>query len=397
MRKVKVSRPAARRRRKRPRAAKARGVEAALAALAHEIRTPLTGILALSELIATADLPERERQWAAAVKSAAQHLAHLTALVIDGVRAQARGVTLRREPFRPRALAEALAMALRARAQAKGLDCDVAIAGDLPELVIGDAVRLRAALENLIDNAVKFTERGHVALTVGAAPARKRHRLVFAVADSGIGLTRLELARLFRPFAQASAAVGRRFGGSGLGLAFARRMAKAMGGNLKVASRPGRGSTFRFEVSVEPVSEAKPPPARGMPPVAAPRRLRVLCAEDNPYARVVLNTILTELGHTVEFVGSGASAVDRVGKGGFDAVLMDVTLPDMDGLEATRRIRALGGAAARVPVIGISGRSEPSAVQAARNAGMNAYLAKPVSPAALAQTLAESLRGSDVR
>lgn len=394
MPKVKVSRPAARRRRKRPRAAPARDVEAALAGLAHEIRTPLTGILALSELIATADLPERERQWAAAVKSGAQHLAHLTALVIDGVRAQARGVTLRREPFRPRALAEALALSLNARAEAKGLSCDVAIAADLPDLVLGDSVRLRAALENLIDNAVKFTEHGRVALTVNAsAAARKRYRLVFVVADSGIGLTRREIARLFRPFAQASVAVAHRFGGSGLGLAFARRMAKAMGGDLKVTSRRGRGSTFRFDVVAEPVAGAIFQHAEGSPLVAAPRRLRVLCAEDNPYARVVLNTILTELGHQIEFVGSGAAAVESAGRGGFDAVLMDVTLPDMDGLEATRRIRALGGAAAHIPIIGISGRSEPGAVQAARNAGMNAYLAKPVSPAALAQTLAESVRG----
>ncbi len=386
----KVSRSGARRRRKSPRAAKVRGVEAALAALAHEIRTPLTGILALSELIATADLPERERQWAAAVKSGAQHLAHLTALVIDGVRAQARGVTLRREPFRPRALAEALATSLAARAQTKGLGCDLMIADDLPEHVIGDPVRLRAALENLIDNAVKFTEHGRVTLRVSAVPVRRRHRLVFVVADSGIGLTRAEIARLFRPFAQASVAVAQRFGGSGLGLAFARRMAKAMGGDLTVTSRRGRGSTFRFDAMVEPLAGDRP--REGVPLVAAARRLRVLCAEDNPYARVVLNTILTELGHAVAFVGSGAAAVEAAGGGAHDAVLMDVTLPDIDGLEATRRIRALGGAAARIPVIGISGRSEPGAIQAARAAGMNAYLAKPVSPAALAQTLADSVQ-----
>ncbi len=225
MRKVRSAKAVKPRRktRTRRRAASADAVETALAMLAHEIRTPLNGILAMSELIAAADLPERERQWASQVKGASEHLAALATLVVDGVRASKRGLVLREEPFRLRALAEAVGATLAARAEAKGLAADIAIADNLPDLVIGDRVRLRAALENLADNAVKFTERGRVAMSVSAARApRGRHKLTFTLTDSGIGLTRSEIARLFRPFAQANASVARRYGGSGLGLAFVR-------------------------------------------------------------------------------------------------------------------------------------------------------------------------------
>src|SRR5215472_11751305 len=206
-------------------------VEAALAGIAHDIRTPLTGIVALAELLASSDIGQRERDWAKAVKSGAEHLAALASLIVDGVKADAAGLALRREPFSPRALAEAVGQA---------------IAADLPPTVAGDAVRLRSALENLTDNAIKFTGEGTVTLTVGAAPAaRGRVRLTFAVTDSGIGISARDLKQLFRPFAQANEEVARRYGGAGLGLVFVKRIAEAMGGDLTVASKPGEGTTFR--------------------------------------------------------------------------------------------------------------------------------------------------------
>ena len=371
--------------------ARARAIEAALAGFAHEVRTPLTGILALSELIATADLPERERGWAAAVKSAAEHLGLLTTLIIDGARADARGLALRSVPFRLRAFVDAIAMTLSARAESVGLVPDIAIAADLPDMVVGDAVRLRAALENLIDNAVKFTEQGRVALSVqGTKAAHGRCRLTFVVADNGVGLTRAEIGRLFRPFAQANERVAQRFGGSGLGLAFVARIAKAMGGSVTVASRRNHGSTFRFTVVVEQAA-GDMPATGGKRDATATRGLRVLCAEDNPYARVVLNTVLGEFGHRADFVGTGEAAVAAVAKGGYGLVLMDLTLPGLDGIAAVRAIRALTGDAGRVPVIGISGRGEADHIEAARAAGMNAFLPKPVGPAALAQAISEIL------
>ncbi|MGE0565507.1 MAG: ATP-binding protein [Pseudolabrys sp.] len=363
--------------------AKAAAIEASLAGIAHDIRTPLTGVLALAELLASSDLGERERQWATAIKSGAEHVAALTTLIIDAAKADVTGLTLRHEPFPPRRLAEAVGRALAARAEARGLRVDIAIARDLPSVVAGDELRLRAALENLADNAVKFTERGGVALAVSVEPAsRNRVRLAFAISDSGIGLTKQDIARLFRPFAQASEDVARRYGGAGLGLVFVRRIARAMGGDLTVASTPGRGSTFRLTVSVEPLRAR---PAEGS--AAAPRSLKILCAEDNPYGRVVMNTILGELGHRADFVETGEAVVRAVAAGSYDAVLMDVTLPILDGIAATRRIRTLPGSPGRIPVIGISGKSDASDESAARAAGMSDYLVKPVSPRRLAEVL----------
>lgn len=226
-------------------------IENALAALGHDIRTPLTGILALSELLVAADLPQRERRWADAIRSAAEHLSQSTSLVLDAVKAGAAGLVLRKDSFSPRQLADDVAASLLARAETSGLSAVISIADDVPMAAKGDPVRLRAVLENLIDNAVKFTARGEVALTVTVKPTpRKRVQLTFAVADSGIGMTPAEIKKLFRPFAQASEDVSRRFGGAGLGLVLVKRLAKAMDGDLSVTSKPGEGSTFTLTVQV---------------------------------------------------------------------------------------------------------------------------------------------------
>ena len=258
-------------------------------------------------------------------------------------------------------------------------------------MVTGDPLRLRAAVENLADNAVKFTDTGGVTFAAGAEPAgRGRVRLVFAISDSGIGLSKQEIKRLFRPFAQASEAVARRYGGAGLGLVFVKRIAKAMGGDLKLTSVPGKGSTFRLSVLVERADvrpETSSKRESGVRATAG-RCLTILCAEDNPYGRVVMNTILTELGHRIDFVETGEAAVKAVSRGIYDVVLMDVTLTGLDGVEATRRIRALAGKAGKVPIIGISGRTESGDEAAAHAAGMSFYFTKPVSPGKLAQALA---------
>jgi CheY-like chemotaxis protein len=377
--------------RKRAQQLSRRVIETTLAELAHEIRTPLTGILALGELLATAGLAPRERDWATAIKSTGEHLTMLTSLIVDAVRADSRGLVLRRDLIRPRAFAQLLAASLDARAQSKNIECAVTIAPDLPEVVLGDAMRLRAALENLIDNAVKFTERGSVRLDVtGKKAARDRVRLNFAVTDSGIGLSAADIKRLFMPFAQANHTIGRRFGGAGLGLSYVKRIARAMGGDLSVTGNPGGGSRFEFSAIVTKVKSAEGATPGDDGVRAAPSRpLAVLCVDDNPYGRIVLNTILTELGHRADFVGTGEAAVDAVANGGYDAVLMDVTLPGIDGFEATRCIRALPRPASAVRIIGVSGRANAADEATGRAAGMDAYLAKPLSPSALAAVLPE--------
>ena len=388
---------AKRSRRRAPRRGPAsRTTEAALAAFAHDIRTSLTGILALGELLASSNLGERERRWATGIKTGAEHLAALTTLAIDAAKIDttkpgAGVLTLQQQAFRPRRLIEALADTLSARAETKGLTVEATIAADLPEMLVGDPARLRAAIENLIDNAVKFTERGAVRLDVRAAQAgRGKAKFFCTVSDSGIGLTRAEIKRLFRPFTQANADIARRYGGAGLGLAVVKSLAKLMGGDLTVTSKPGRGSTFRLSIVLPTASADTSGSPHAQPTKTPARRLVVLCAEDNPYGRVILNTILTELGHRADFVASGEEAVEAV-KRGYDVVLMDVTLPGIDGMEATRRIRALASAASRTPIVGISGRTDIGDEAAARAAGMDSYLCKPVSPSALSEAIAAVL------
>ena len=376
-----------------------RAIEAVLATFAHDIRTPLTGIIAFSELLATSGLGEREGRWVEAIKDSAGHLAELTTLAVEAARAGAGRLKLRRETFALPRFAARLALSLAARAEANGLGCETDIQGDLPDLVAGDPALLRAAIENLMANAVKFTERGKVGLRIAATPLpRGKLRLSFAVSDSGIGISDAEIARLFRPFAQASSEIGQKFGGSGLGLVQVRRLARSMHGDLEVESTPGRGSTFRLIVVLD-----RPRPAaagaaadRALAPGQA---LGILCVEHNPYGRVVMNAIITELGHRASFAGSAEAALAVLAAGSPDVVLMDVALPGIDGYEATRRIRALPGQAGRVAVIGVCGERDPAnapdRAAAATAAGMDACLAKPVSPRMLADALAR-VRGGGV-
>jgi two-component system, sensor histidine kinase len=363
-------------------------VEAALAAFAHEVRTPLTGILAISNLLATSELGERERRWVDTIKAGAEHLASLATLFVDAARSSGPGLNVRQDFFDLRTLARKAGDSLTGRAAAKGLQSSVTISDKLPGFAVGDSVRLRAAVENLIDNAVKFTEKGSVALQVAPLRAPKgKVAVTFAVSDSGIGLTLPEIKRLFRPFSQANVSIASRFGGAGLGLSSVRQLARAMGGDVTVTQRRGGGTTFSLNVQMSPAQGpvAAESGADGEASAGSVRPLRLLSVEDNPFGRVVLNAILTELGHQAEFIGQGEAAPDRIAHGTFDAVLMDMVLPGIDGVEAIRRIRALDAPIGRIPIIGISGRGEDEA--ASRAAGADIFLVKPVSPRALATAL----------
>jgi CheY-like chemotaxis protein len=384
----------ARKRAAKTRVVKAAGpgmVETALAAFAHEVRTPLTGILAISDLLATSDLDERERRWVDTIKAGAEHLASLATLFVDSARGGQVGV--RQDFFDLRALARSVGDSLAGRAAAKGLQSRVDISEKLPAMVVGDPVRLRAALENLIDNAVKFTEQGGVALAVvPMRGVRGKVGVAFSVSDSGIGLALNEIKRLFRPFSQANVSIAARFGGAGLGLSSVKQIARAMGGDIVVAQRPDGGTTFTLTVVLTraKASEAAASGANAVVPAAPAQALHILGVEDNPFGRVVLNTILTELGHQAEFIGRGEAATERIAQGDFDAVLMDMVLPGIDGIETIRRIRALSPPHGRIAIIGVSGRGDDEA--ASRAAGADAFLVKPVSPRALATALLEATR-----
>jgi two-component system, sensor histidine kinase len=368
-------------------------VEMALAAFAHEVRTPLTGILAISDLLATSDLEERERRWVDTIKAGAEHLASLATLFVDAAKGGNAAAGIRQDLFDLRPLARSAGDSLAGRAAAKGLQSQVDLSENLPALVVGDPVRLRAALENLIDNAVKFTDQGGVALAVEPVRARKGKLGVrFAISDSGIGLTLTEIKRLFRPFSQANVTIASRFGGAGLGLSSVKALAQAMGGDIVVAPRRGGGATFTLTVTLNTAraSEAESSGAEAGVRTEPARPLRVLGVEDNPFGRVVLNTILTELGHQAEFIGRGEAAAERIAQGDFDAVLMDMVLPGIGGIEAIKRIRGLKAPVGRIAIVGLSGRGDDEA--AARAAGAGAFLVKPVSPRALATALLEATR-----
>src|SRR5258707_2508628 len=300
-------------------------VETALAAFAHEVRTPLTGILAISNLLATSDLDERERRWVDTIKAGAEHLASLATLFVDAARSGKASPGARQDLFDLRALARSVGDALAGRAAAKGLQWQVDISEKLPALVVGDPVRLRAALENLIDNAVKFTDQGGVALSVTpVGGANGKAGIAFAVSDSGIGLTLKEIERLFRPFSQANVSIASRFGGAGLGLSSVKQLARAMGGDIAVAPRRGGGTTFTLMVTLALAkSVTAGAPAGGASPNPMPS-FTVLSVGSRAVGPVVLNTILTELGHRAEFVGQGSAAAERIAQGAFDAVLMDM-------------------------------------------------------------------------
>lgn len=374
-----------------------RAIESVIAAFAHEIRTPLTGVLAVADLLGRSPIGERESTLLEILRSSAEHINALSSLVIDGARARRKGLVLQRDSFDLQLLAHRLAATLDARGRIKGLTCSTSVAEDLPATMVGDQVRLRAAVENLIDNAVKFTEVGEVNLDISCIGSQ----VCFAVTDSGVGLTAAEIRRLFRPFVQGNDEMAQRFGGAGLGLAFVRRVARAMGGDVTAAANPGGGSIFTLTVALElpePRRRARTA-AAAISPAGAKRprkaedaakpltRLNVLCAEDNMFGRVLIKTVLAELGHTVTFVGSGVGAVAAASRRHrYDLVLMDIELAGLDGIEATRRIRALAGDAGNIPVIGISGSAEKE--EAAHAVGMDAFLRKPLRPGKLASALA---------
>src|SRR5258707_9685999 len=366
-------------------------VEAALAAFAHEVRTPLTGILAISNLLATSDLDARERRWVDTIKAGAEHLASLATLFVDAASSGGSGLGVRQDLFDLRMLGASMGDSLAGRAAAKGRQWSVDISAKLPAPVVGDPVRLRAALENLIDNAVKFTETGGVALSVKPIRGtRGKVGVAFAVSDSGIGLTLGEIKRLFRPFSQANVTIASRFGGAGLGLSSVKQLARAMGGDIVVTQRRNGGATFTLTVTLTHAKASKAAGSDTETDVSSEpgRTLRVLSVEDNPIGRVVLNAVLTELGHQAEFIGRGEAAAERIAQGGFDAVLMDMVLPGINGIEAIRRIRRLNPPLGGIAIIGVSSRADDDT--ASPEAGADAFLLKPVSPRALATALLEA-------
>jgi signal transduction histidine kinase/CheY-like chemotaxis protein len=358
-----------------------------LAVMSHEIRTPMNGVLGMAHLLLDTPLSGSQRRQVETLRDSGQALLTILNDILDFSKMEAGRLELVAEDFHLGRAVESVTALMAPRARGRGLVLRASVAPDVPTAVRGDAGRLRQVLLNLVGNAIKFTERGEVALDVAcSAPADGRVPLRFVVRDTGIGIPPEAQARLFQEFTQVDASATRRHGGTGLGLAICRRIVLAMGGEIRVDSRPGTGTAFTVEVALDRARSSLPADAATPAPAVAP--LRILLAEDHPVNREVALGLLRRHGHAVTVVTHGAEAVEVARAGGFDVVLMDVHMPGMDGTEAARRIRALAGAAARVPIVALSASVLKDEVDVCFDAGMDEFLAKPIDPAALAGVLA---------
>jgi signal transduction histidine kinase/ActR/RegA family two-component response regulator len=350
-----------------------------LANMSHEIRTPLNGVVGVADLLAASNLPRREREMAEIIRSSGQSLERLLSDVLDLARVEAGQMTVEPAPFHAGDLVRSVAGLCRLRADEKGLQLNAEVAPALEGWFIGDVTRVRQVLTNLVSNAVKFTDSGAVTLS---AEVTRPGVLRFIVADTGVGFDHAVKERLFGRFQQADGSITRRFGGSGLGLAISRQLAALMGGQLDCESSPGEGSRFWFEA---PFAAAEIPAGveevAGDASLADGRALRVLVADDHATNQTVIRMMLDPFAIEPVAVVNGLEAVEVMRSEAFDVVLMDMQMPVMDGLEATRLIRQEERAAGkpRTPVIMLSANALPEHCQASLAAGADAHLAKPVT------------------
>jgi CheY-like chemotaxis protein len=341
--------------------------------MSHEIRNPMTTIVGFTEvLLRRDDLPQGAHRQLMMVDRAAAALVGVVDDITDLSRLDTAAIAPQPRDTVPQAIArEALSM-VAARARAKGLGLEQTLSGLVDHPCRVDDLRLRQILLTLLDNALKFTERGHVRLDVSARLDGERMILRFAVADTGRGVAPDQIGRLFDRFGQAAPDLGETGNGGGLGLAVCKRLIELLGGRIGVESVAGKGSTFWIEAPAEPIAEA--PAAPGVGRLDA----RVLLVDDNPANRELGATVLDLLGCEVTLAEDGVEALDLVSKGGFDVVLMDVHMPRMNGLDATRAIRALPGPAAAIPIIAMTADVLPEQVQRCRAAGMVDHIGKPI-------------------
>lgn len=364
-----------------------------LANMSHELRTPLTSVIGFSGLLQqSAALPETERRYADRIGTASEALLGVINDILDYSKLEAGAVEMEARAFDPRALAQAAAAMVEGQCEVKGLSMAVSVDPALPAALTGDEGRLRQVMLNFLANAAKFTANGCVTLEASWTGERLR----VAVTDTGIGIAAGKIDTLFERFSQADNSTTRVYGGTGLGLSISRRLVEMMGGEIGADSRIGEGSTFWFEVPLTP-AEALASAEVADGETASPDGLRILMADDAAANRELVVAILGGMGVALETVEDGAQAVEAARNGGYDLILMDVHMPVMDGLDATRAIRALGGDAGRVPIIALTANVQPEQVVRCREAGMDDHVGKPIQVAELLRVISARLEQRDTQ
>ena len=359
-----------------------------LATVSHELRTPMGAIISMAELLQQTALDETQKKYASTLHQSARSLLTVLNDILDFSKLDAGRFELDTAPFDLHDLVQSVAQGLQARASERGLASGLDIGATCPRFVKGDATRIRQILTNLVDNALKFTSEGSVRLHVSARETDSSFMLRFDVSDTGIGLDHEGQERLFEPYIQGGSTTATQYGGTGLGLSIAQRLVLLMGGEIGCESEVGQGSMFWFAIAAERAESSQK--AKEVQPT---RRLQghLLVVEDNAVNRMLIGAYLDEFGLTYEMVETGASAIMALASNSYDLVLMDIMMPELDGVQTTQRCRLLHGPAAEVPIIALTAKAMKGDREKFLASGMNGYVSKPIRGRELHAALAPFL------